>query len=1013
MIEMTDYSNLKITSQQAENILLKLFNIKGKASTLPGEVDFNFRIKAPDTEGFILKISRPDENLNYLDFQQKLLQHVETHGKHLIAPKVIKDIQGNSISEITDDFGNKRKVRLLTWVSGRVWSGVNPQLDGLRFSLGEQCGLLTKALRGFDHKEAHREFEWDVAQSLWTKEHIILFSEEEKEILSSFQKQFEASQSRYVKLRKAVVHNDANDNNVIVSEDLINPTVKAAIDYGDSVHTQIINDLAIACAYAVMNHNDPLDAALPIVKGYHSTFPLQEEELEHLYLAIAMRLVISVTKSAINKIKEPDNEYLLISEKPAWEVLKKWHSISKQFATYSFRQACGFTAHPNEETFVEWTKNSTLKLSDLFPSIAKDIVHPIDLSVSSKWIGHQEEFNDLELCEFKIDRLQKTVPNKILAGGYLEPRILYTSSAYDKIGNNGRESRSIHLGIDFWLPKNTPVHALLDGEVVMAVNDAGDKEYGGLVILKHTTNGLVFYTLYGHLSVTSATKHTIGDLLKKGETIGKLGDYPENGNWAPHLHFQILLSLLDYETDFPGVAYFSQMEVWKSICPDPNLLFKLETLEQNDTISNSELISYRKQHLGKSLSLQYKVPIKMVRGAGQYLIDQYGKKYLDTVNNVAHVGHENYNVVKAGQQQMALINTNSRYLHENINALAQELIETLPPQLNVLHFVNSGSEANELAIRMVKVATGERDIIASEVGYHGNANMCIDMSSYKFDGKGGQGAPEYTHIFPLVDTFRGKYRGNDTAEHYAEEVQKQIDIVHSKGRGVGAFIIEPIISCGGQIELPEGFLAKAYEKIRAVGGLCISDEVQVGCGRVGKTFWGFQLHGVVPDIVTIGKPLGNGHPLAAVACTQEVAEKFANGMEYFNTFGGNPVSCAIGAEVIRTVKRDKLQENALEVGEFLKSELKVLSKTFPIIGDVRGQGLFLGIELVDTNMNPLAAQTDYLSNRMKDHGILMSTDGPDYNVLKIKPPIIFTKENAEELLFYLKKIFAEDFMQMV
>jgi 4-aminobutyrate aminotransferase-like enzyme len=468
--------------------------------------------------------------------------------------------------------------------------------------------------------------------------------------------------------------------------------------------------------------------------------------------------------------------------------------------------------------------------------------------------------------------------------------------------------------------------------------------------------------------------------------------------------------MLNYKIDYPGVAYYHQLAVWKSICPDPNLLFKSEELRSNTSISNGEIIAYRKQHLGKSLSLQYKIPIKMVRGAGQYLLDQFGRKYLDTVNNVAHVGHEHPDVVKAGQEQMALINTNTRYLHENINNLAKELLKTLPPELSVVHFVNSGSEANELAIRMVKAVTGEQDILASEVGYHGNTNICIDISSYKFDGKGGKGAPEHTHIFPLPDAFRGKYRGKNTGELYAEEVQKQIDLIHEKGRKVGGFIIEPIISCGGQIDLPIGFLELAYKHVRAAGGLCISDEVQVGCGRMGKAFWGFELHGVVPDIITIGKPLGNGHPLAAVICTKEVAKKFANGMEFFNTFGGNPVSCAIGTEVIRVVKREKLQEHALKVGESLKLELKKLSVDFPIIGDVRGEGLFLGIELVDAAMNPLAEQTDYLANRMKEHGILMSTDGPDHNVLKIKPPMVFTQENAIELVYYLRKILAEDFM---
>lgn len=1005
-----NYNRLKISIVEAESITYEIFNIRGKAISLPGEYDFNFKIKVKDGESYILKISRPGEDEQYLDFQQQLLQYVEEFGEQIIAPRVIVNSKGNAISEIKDTSGRVRKVRLLSWVSGRVWSTVHPQLPMLRRSLGEQCGLLTKALSGFDHLKAHREFEWDVAQSLWTKDHISLFRKEEREIISFFQRKFESSQERYLELRKSVVHSDANDNNIIVSSNLIDPTVEAAIDYGDAIFTQVINDLAIACAYAIMNHNEPLEAALPLVRGYHSSYALNIEELSHLYTAIAMRLVITVTKSAINKVEEPDNEYLLISEKPAWELLKKWCTIDARFALYSFRNACGYTPHPEELAFQNWTKKQRINVLELFPTVNKELIHPIDLSVSSPIIGHQTESEDLDLFQFKIETLQKKNPATIIAGGYLEPRSIYASDAYGKVGNSGKESRTIHLGIDFWLPVNTAVHALFDGEVVTAVHDKGDKEYGGLLILKHRAEDVDFFTLYGHNTVVSVLKHKVGDRIKKGSKITELANYPENGNWAPHLHFQLMLSMLDYKSDFPGVAYVNQLEVFKSICPNPNLLFKVDELNIKNRISNASLISYRKSHLGKSLSLQYDIPIKMVRGAGQYLLDENGRKYLDTVNNVAHVGHENSNVVKAGQEQMALLNTNSRYLHDNINALTKELIETLPPELSVFHFVNSGSEANELAIRMMKAATGQRDIIASEVGYHGNSNICVDISSYKFDGKGGKGAPEFTHIFPLPDTFRGKYRGKGSGEKYALEVQKLIDRIKKNGREVGAFIIEPIISCGGQIELPENFLKKAYKYVRAAGGLCISDEVQVGCGRVGKAFWGFQLHDVVPDIITIGKPLGNGHPLAAVACTPEVASAFANGMEYFNTFGGNPVSCAIGTEVIKTVKRENLQGKALITGNYLKSELKKLASEFTIIGDVRGEGLFLGIELVDSNLTPLAEQTSYLANRMKDHGILMSTDGPDHNVLKIKPPMVFSLENAKELIFYLKKIFAEDFM---
>jgi 4-aminobutyrate aminotransferase-like enzyme/Ser/Thr protein kinase RdoA (MazF antagonist)/murein DD-endopeptidase MepM/ murein hydrolase activator NlpD len=1003
-----NYQELQINLNQAEKILFDLFQIKGKASTLPGELDFNFRIKIPNEDGYILKISRPNEDVNYLNFQQNILEYISQNISNLITPKTYKD--KNTIATFIDDYGKERKVRLLSWIEGRVWTNVNPQLNELRYSLGKKCGLLTNALQGFNDTKAHRKFEWDVAQSLWTKKHLDLFSKDERKIITYFQDLFQKNESTYNQLRKAVVHNDANDNNVIVSSDMINPQVISLIDFGDAIHTQIINDLAITCAYAIMHKNDPLEAALPIVKGYHENFNFEEQELNHLYTAIAMRLIISVTKSAINKIKEPDNFYLLISEKPAWELLKKWYAIDGNFATYSFREACGFTAHPKENQFITWAKKQTINLKNLFPTINYTEILPLDLSVSSSWIGHQDDFDNLDLFQFKIKQLQQQNPNKCIAGGYLEPRSIYTSKAYDKIGNQGKESRSIHLGIDFWLPQQTPVHALFDGKIEISINDAGNKKYGGLIIVKHCEENINFYTLYGHLSIGSISNKIKGQEIKKGDCIGYIGNYSDNGNWSPHLHFQVMLSILNYTNDFPGVAYYNQQKVWESICPNPNLWFKFNSLNKNNYITNNELIKYRKQHLGKSLSLQYNAPIKMVRGSGQYLLDQYGTKYLDTVNNVAHVGHEHPAVVKAGQNQIALLNTNSRYLHENINELAQELLKTLPKELSVLHFVNSGSEANELAIRMVKATTGQKDIIASEVGYHGNSNMCIDISSYKFDSKEGSGAPKHTHIFPLPDSYRGKFQGSDCGIDYAKEVQKCIDSIHAKKRGVGALIVEPIISCGGQIELPDNFLPKAYEMIRKAGGLCISDEVQVGCGRLGKTFWGFELYQVIPDIITIGKPLGNGHPLAAVACTQEVAEKFANGMEYFNTFGGNPVSCAIGTEVLRIIKRENLQENALQVGEFLKDELHKMTKKYPIIGDVRGQGLFLGFELVDSTKKPLKKHANYLVNRMKNYNILMSTDGVDNNVLKIKPPIVFTKKNAQELIFYMDKIFQENFM---
>lgn len=1002
--------NTQISLKQAEDFLRANYHIHGIASKLPGDVDENFKITANDGRSFIFKVSEALESTAFLDFQSDLIAHCHSKKLNLNLPFSITNIEGDFISTFYDN-GKDRPARLLSWVEGRLWAKMNPKTSAVRYDLGEKAGQLTTSLKDFEHQEAHYESEWDLANAAWTINHRDLFNDNEKAIVTYFQDRFITIQSSYKLLPKSVVHNDVNNYNILISKDLLSSGVTGIIDFGDAIYTQTINDLAILLAYAIMEVPDPLAAAIDVIKGYHEAYKISENELAHLFTLVAMRLITTVTKTAVRRSKDQASAYHIISEQPAWDVLEKWIQVDSEFANYSFRNACGYEAHPSEQAFLSWAKRQKVVFSDLFPSEQKkEGIQLLDLKPSSTWIGGTHEFNDLDLFEFKVEQLQKKHPTKLIAGGYLEPRPLYTSSEYDKEGNSGPESRTVHLGVDFWLAAGTPVHALFDGTVVTATNDAGYKEYGGLIILKHHENNITFYTLHGHLTVKSSEKHTIGDQIKKGDCIGYLGTPEENGIWAPHLHFQLMLSMLDYTIDFPGVAYMNQLATWKSICPDPNLLFKNDSLETVSDSIISDILTFRKKHLGKSLSVSYEEPLHIVRGDGVYLMDNFGRKYLDTVNNVAHVGHEHPAVVTAGQNQMSVLNTNTRYLNEQINELAAELLATLPPELNVIHFVNSGSEANELAIRMVNATTGQRDIIASQAGYHGNSNMCVDISSYKFDGKGGKGTPEHTHIIPLPDRFRGKYRGDNTAQSYTKEVQKQIDTVHSKGRKVGAFIIEPIISCGGQIELPTGFLPLAYEKARKAGGLCISDEVQTGCGRMGSTFWGFQLYDVVPDIVTIGKPLGNGHPVAAVACTQEIATKFANGMEYFNTFGGNPVSSAIGAEVLRTVKREKLQENALVVGGFLKAELIKLQTEFPIIGDVRGQGLFLGFELVDSELNPLSKQASYLANRMKDFKILMSTDGPDNNVLKIKPPMIFSKENAKELIFRLKMVFDEDFM---
>lgn len=988
----------KISIKEILKILELNFDVKGSIKELVGEVDYNFKVESKCGKNYLLKISGPNFESDYIDFQINLLEYLNKNCEIEITKSELT-IEGSRSCIVKDGLGRDRCVRLLSWVEGRLWSSVNPINKSLRKELGYKAAILSNSLINFKHSFSKREIEWDISNSLWVEDHLDKFDTDQKKILKTFIIDFKKNLPLYNDLTKSIIHNDINDNNIIVSNDLLNPSVKSIIDFGDSVYTQTINDLAVTCSYGIMNVNDPLAACCEIISGYNNISSITDNELKLLYNLIAMRLVISVTKSLINRFKEPDNKYLLISEKPAWELLKKWVEVDSEFAYYSYRKACDLNAHPEQNNFYKWALENRFSVTDLFSSIKKNKLYKIDLSVGSKWIGGRNEIEDLELFQYKIEKLQKKYPDKIITGGYLEPRSIYSSNSYEKIGNYGDESRTIHLGLDFWLPPGTKVNSMFDGEIVVAVNDKGHKEYGGLLILKHNIQDLEFYTLYGHNTVESVLKNKVGSKVKKGDVIAEIGNYPENGNWAPHLHFQIILSMLNYKIDYPGVCYFNQMEIWKDLCPDPNLLFKSIDLDNDKHESDEELIKYRHKNLGKSLKLHYDKPIHIVRGEGVYLIDYYGRKYLDTVNNVAHVGHENESVVSEGQNQMSILNTNSRYLHKNINDFTKELLKTLPKELSIVHFVNSGSEANELAVRMMKSHTGENDIIVSEHGYHGNTNICVDISSYKFDGKGGNGAPEHTHVIPMPSKFNGKYQGENSVDDYVGEIEKCIENIKTKKRKLGGFIIEPIISCGGQVELPKGFLKKSYEIIRKNGGICISDEVQVGCGRLGKSFWGFQLHDVVPDIITIGKPLGNGHPIGAVVCTKEIAESFANGMEFFNTFGGNPVSCSIATQVLKVVENQNLQENAKIVGEYFKKELKKLTNEFDLIGDVRGQGLFLGIELIDQKMNSLQKKTKYIINRLKKFGILSNLDGPKNNVIKIKPPLTFHKDNCDKFIF--------------
>lgn len=781
------------SSEEVKILVKKYFDFEIDVKPLTGEYDFNFLVTDGFGKKYILKIADNQHSFAFFDAQIKIVEHL---AQLPIADKFghfIKNKYGSKLTVIQHN-NQDYYLRLVTYLEGEFLIHIENRPPKLFYNLGKFLGEMDQGLIDFSHCGMHRNYVWDISQATQAfnklkhiKNHEMpikgahstqmmnfgafhetiknqLNTHEKRRIAGYFLLQFETEVLPILPtLRHAYLHNDANDTNILVKGDQIS----GLIDFGDMVYSALINNLAIACTYAMMNHEKPLDVAVEIVKGYHEKYPLKEDELDILYYLIAARLCISVTQSAYNASLETNNEHHFISEKPAWDLLFKLITINPLLAQDRFRKCCGFA-------------------------------------------------------------------------GVITP-------------NN-----------------------------------------------------------------------------------------------------------------------------------------------------HQELIEKRHEHVGKNLSISYLQKIKIEKAALQYLYDDQGNTFVDCVNNPSHVGHCHPVVVRAMQKQIATLNTNTRYLNDNIINYAQKLTGTLPASLSVCYFLNSGSEANDLAVRMARHFTKQKDIIVLDHAYHGTSTVAMEMSPYKFDQPAGSGQMPWIHKAMNPDPYRGPYNYDDklAGKKYAADVQRIIEELKNNGKLPAVFICETLLGVGGQMPLPEGYLAQAYEYVRAAGGVCIADEVQVGFGRVGEKFWGFELQNVVPDIVVMGKPIGNGHPLAAVVVSQQIADAFNNGLEYFNTFGGNPVSMAAGLAVLEVIEQEEMQKHTLEVGSFLMDGLKKLMEKHPIIGDVRGLGLFIGAEFVKNRqtLEPAVEEIDFVVEKMKEKGFLLSTDGPYHNVLKIKPPMSFSLKNAKDML---------------
>jgi 4-aminobutyrate aminotransferase-like enzyme/Ser/Thr protein kinase RdoA (MazF antagonist) len=990
-------------------ILKEIWQIDARLTRLDGEYDLNFLADAEHPT--VLKVMRVDCEESFIDLQCSALEHLTNNNASLPIPSVIKTLKGELYTTVQGPNGEQRIIWLQEKLEGKTYANFLPQSTALIADVGAVLGAVDNAWFDFKHPALARDFKWNLCDAQWIVADLNAISDpQKKQLLEEICQQFTQILPNLQALPKQAIHNDANDYNLIVNGSLTKaPSVTGLIDLGDMCASPRICNLAIAAAYMVLGQSDPERVIEAIVEGYHQQNPLSTTELEMLWPLLRMRLAVSVVNSTLMAIEDPNDPYIVISQAPAWEFLES-NKVNQSLISTRLKVVCGLEITETSKATTSWLNEQRGQFA---PVLGCDLKNAQLRSLSVENCTNPQNPFDISSTEAARIGGEYNDSEGVWLGYYNEPRLAYTDPAFSKGPYKASSRRTVHLGVDAFGPAGLAVHSPLAAKVEFAEYHSSYLDYGGMVILSHLTDaGDSFYTLYGHLDPNSIAALSVGQTLEKGQVFAALGNLDGNGGWNPHLHFQLALTTQGIGNNWPGAADPDEITLYNAICPNPAALLNIPDQKTNyiGTVKQQVLKS-RKANFGENLKLTYTDPVMFLRGWKHHLFDESGRPYLDSYNNVPHVGHAHPRIQAVAADQLLRMNSNTRYLHPAQTAFADKILSKMPDKLEVCFFVNSGTEANELALRLARAHTGGKDMITADHGYHGNTTGAIDVSAYKFNAKGGVGQADWVQLVEVADEYRGSYRINDAnrAEKYACLVDDAIETISKKQGKLAGFIAETFPSVGGQIIPPQGYLQGVYQRIRAAGGVCIADEVQTAFGRLGEYYFAFEQQQVIPDIVVMGKPIGNGHPIGVLVTTQEIAASFANGPEYFSTFGGSNLSCRIGKEVLDIVDDEGLMENAKHMGNQLLSGLREMQKTHPLIGDVRGYGLFIGLDLVidQHSKEPATAAADYVKNRMREQRILMGTEGPADNILKIRPPLTIEAPDVQMILEVMEIVISE------
>lgn len=948
----------EIGEQHAAALAQELFGVSGTATSLGSNQDLNFVIDTGTEDRLLLKIANPATDPAELEAQSLAAGLIGARAG-IRVPLAQTFADGTTVRAVTTADGAVAHARLLPFLAGSTLGGSGHLAPDVVARFGELAAAVDTALAGWHHPGAERDSQWDLRHAPAVLAELLPSVADE--VLHGHLRQTADEAWAVIipiaaSLPQQVIHGDLTDDNVVAADGRMPDGV---IDLGDLGRTWRVGELAVTLT-GILHHDGVTVAdAMAAVTAYTRTVPLSDAELDALWPLVVVRAAVLVASAHHVLRTDPANAYAAENLRHEELILQAATSLPLPVATALARRAAGADAHPLPAPPARPMLRGPVTAIDLSPaSTALD---------GGRWLEPDIEHR---IAADALRAGATTVTTR-----FAEPRLTRA-----RLGQSA--AAVVVPGIDVTVAEPAVLTAPWPGHA--------EPVDGGLE-LRAADGGPIL-----RLAATTAC-----------HVAARADGATDAGAPFAEISGTVRVTLAAGGIAVPEAVTVQTAAAWRAVVADPTGVVFGDAVRPGPSVADSRaLLERRERSVAEVQEHYFADPPVIVRGWQEYLVDADARIYLDALNNVTSIGHAHPRLVEAVAAQWRLINTNSRFHYPQIVEFAERLAATLPEGLDQVFLVNSGSEAVDLALRLAQAHTSRRDVLAIAEAYHGWTYLSDAVSTSVADNPHAlETRPEWVHTVDAPNPFRGRHRGAQ-ALRYADDAVAEVERLAAAGTPVGAFLAESIFGNAGGMPLPDGYLETVYRAVRAGGGVAVADEVQVGYGRLGEWFWGFQQQGVVPDIVAVAKAMGNGHPLGAVITSREIAASYRSQGYFFSSAGGSPVSSVVGLTVLDVIRDEGLQQNAAEVGAYLRRRLAELAERHPILGTVHGYGFYLGPEFVRdrATWEPATVETARICDRLRRLGVIIQPTGDHQNVLKFKPPMCFSHDSADRFIAALERV---------